>query len=174
MNIKEALLKEHSKKQAELIGRYVIKSQAAFKSLIKIYFGADQKLAQRAAWSLSFAVSRKPDIILPYLKKLIAHLHSSGLHDAVVRNGTKILEIISIPDKHTGIAVDLCFKLLIDPSVAIASKCYVMTALSTIVRKEPDLINEMKLVIESQLPFATAGFISRAKRTLKELEKIKT
>jgi hypothetical protein len=173
MNIKEALLKEHSKKQAELIGRTVIKSDILFKSLIKIYFGSDQKLAQRAAWALSHAVSKKPEIIFPYLKQLISHLHSSGLHDAVIRNGTKILETICIPEKHLGIATDLCFKLLSDQSVAIASKCYVMTTLCNITKKEPELRHELKLVIESQLPFATAAFQARSKRTLNILSKIK-
>jgi len=173
MNIKEALLHEHSKKQAEFIGRYVIKSETAFKSLTEIYFGIDQKLAQRAAWVLSNAVSEKPEIIFPYLKKLISHLHRSDLHDAVIRNGTKILETITIPEKHIGISVDLCFKLLSDPAGSIAVKCYALTTLNNITQKEPGLRHELKLVIDSQLPFATAAFLSRAKRTLKMLNKIR-
>lgn len=167
MTIEEALLKEHSKKQAELIARMAINSEIALKNLVKIYLSSDQKLAQRAAWAITHAVSKKPEIILPFLHQIIKHLHSPGLHDAVIRNGTKILEMIDIPVKHLGIATDLCFKLLSDPTVAIAARCYVMTALCNIMKKEPELRHELKLVIESQLPFASAGFRSRSKKTFK-------
>ncbi len=173
MNIKDALLQEHTKKQVEFIGKHVLKSEAAFKNLVEIYFGTDPKLAQRAAWVLSYSVSENPEIIFPYLRKLISHLHRSDLHDAVIRNGTKILETITLPEKHIGAAVDLCFKMVSDPSTAIAAKCYTLTTLSNITKKEPGLKHELKLVIESQLPFATAAFLSRAKRIIKMLNKMK-
>jgi len=44
-----------------------------------------------------------------------------------------------------------------------------MTVLARIVKREPELGRELRLVIEEQLPFAGAGFRARAKEVLKYL-----
>jgi hypothetical protein len=48
-----------------------------------------------------------------------------------------------------------------------------MTVLLNIVKYVPELKEELKIIIEDQMPYASAGFQSRGKKTLKALEKIK-
>jgi hypothetical protein len=170
MNIKDALTAEHSKKQTLRIAAYACKSKTNFAELMKIYFSPDRVLAQRASWAVSVAALRSPEHIRPYLKKIISHLQKKENHDAVIRNGVKILENIEIPKSLMGAAADLCFRLMRDPAKAIAIRCYAMTTLSHLAQVEPELKNEIMLVINDQLPFAGSGFRSRARRTLKELE----
>lgn len=42
-----------------------------------------------------------------------------------------------------------------------------MSILGKLCKKEPDLMNELRLVIEAPLPYSTAGFKSRAKKDFK-------
>ena len=47
-----------------------------------------------------------------------------------------------------------------------------MTVLYNLCKKEPDLANELRILIEEQMLYGTAGFKSRGKRILKELKKL--
>jgi hypothetical protein len=58
-----------------------------------------------------------------------------------------------------------------DPKEPIAVRVFSMSVLANITRHEPDLKKELRIIIEDQLPFASAGFRARAKKVLKELEK---
>jgi hypothetical protein len=44
-----------------------------------------------------------------------------------------------------------------------------MTTLSRVIREYPELQNELKIIIEDELPYAKPAFRSRGLRTLKEL-----
>jgi hypothetical protein len=45
-----------------------------------------------------------------------------------------------------------------------------MTVLSRIAAFHPELKNELRIIIEDTLPFASAAFISRAKKVLPQLK----
>ncbi|MBL0342030.1 MAG: hypothetical protein IPP71_14540 [Bacteroidetes bacterium] len=137
-----------------------------------LYFSKEKVVAQRASWVVATAVMQTPELIDPFLKKLIQYLNQDGHHHAVLRNGVKVLEFITIPVANSGQAVSLFFRLLADPNQPIAIRCYAMTVLSKIAVEEPDLKQEIVLIIKDQLPYASAGFRSRAKRCLKTLEKL--
>ena len=47
-----------------------------------------------------------------------------------------------------------------------------MQVLYNVCQKEPDLANELKIVIEEFLPHGTAGFKSRGGKILKKLNKL--
>jgi hypothetical protein len=66
--------------------------------------------------------------------------------------------------------IDTCFALL-DPKEPIAVRAFSMTVLGNLAAQHPDLKKELRLVIESQLPYGSAGFVARAKKVLKQLEK---
>lgn len=172
MNLLSEILKEHSKRNTVKLAKKTASSPPLFGELMRLYFGKDQLVAQRAAWVMSTAVMSDFSLIQPYLSKLITHLNKKGLHDAVVRNGLKILETVPLPNRLFGKAANLCFPLLANPQSAIAIRCFAMTTLSNIAQKEPDIKKELLLVIEDSLPFAGAGFRSRARRTMKELDRL--
>lgn len=47
-----------------------------------------------------------------------------------------------------------------------------MTVLFNLTKHVPDIAHELKIVIEDQMPYATAGVKNRGDRILAELEKI--
>ena len=172
MNIRDTLLAEHSKAQSERIADYIGDSRERFAELTASFLSEDKELSRRAAWALSHCIDRHPALIKPHLEALIRNLRKD-VHVAVKRNTVRVLQEVDIPERLLGEIADICFGYLADHQETVAVKVFAMSVLANICRREPDLGNELRLLIEDQLPYASAGFRSRAKRVLKELAKRK-
>ena len=170
MDIKKELLKEHSKRQTTKIVNYVGSSPARFKVLVKTFLAGPYRVTQRAGWPLSYCVREHPKLISPHLKPILKMLDKKDAHVAVKRNIMRLLQDIEIPKQLFGTLTDKCFTLL-DPKETIAVRVFSMTVLANIAKQEPDLKKELTIVIEDQLHYASAGFLSRAKKVLKELSR---
>ncbi len=168
MDIQKELLKRHSRQQTNKIVRYIGSDPARFKMLIHTLLEGSKLIAQRAAWSLSNCVESRPALIKPHLNKVLKMLDREDIHDAVKRNIVRLLQYIEIPKRLYGTVADKCF-LLMDPKEPIAVRVFAMTVLANIAREEPGLKKELRIVIEDQLPYASAGFLSRARKVLREL-----
>ncbi|MBX2921252.1 MAG: hypothetical protein KF746_03595 [Chitinophagaceae bacterium] len=171
MNIREALLQEHSKQQCEKIVRYIGSSQIRFNELVQLFLNDEYRVTQRAAWPLSYSAITHPELIRKHLRSLVKNLEIPGIHDAVKRNTVRMLQAIDIPTALQGEVMDICFRFVEDPNEKVAVKAFSLTVLYNLSRKHPDIIPEVKLLIEQQMPHQTAGFKSRAKKILKEMEK---
>ena len=171
MNIRAAILEEHSKKQVLKIANYVGNDKERFAELIQIYFDGPYIVTQRASWALAHCAVADYNLVYPYLGKMIDMLNPNA-HDAVKRNTLRILGNIDVPEALMGLLVVKCFKYLQSESEPIATRVFSMTILLNISKKEPDLKNELKIVITELLPYGSAAIKSRAKKTLKELEKL--
>ncbi|MEW6469976.1 MAG: hypothetical protein AB1458_13695 [Bacteroidota bacterium] len=172
MDLRSEILREHSKKQTMRIVRYVGDDKKRFAVLMKLFLGDEYRISQRAAWMVNYCAGYHPELIQPYLGKVIANLKKPGLHAAVKRNTVRLLQYIAIPSRLMGPAAEACFVLFSSKSEPVAVKCFSMTVLFNICKKEPGLKNELKLMIEEQLPYSSAGFRARAGRTLAALEKL--
>ena len=173
MDIKQALIDEHSKEQAYRIKEYIGKDKKKFAVLMKLFFEKNISISQRSAWVVWFCVNQNPDLIKPYIKKMLEALSDKDYHDAVRRNTVRIFQDYDLPEKHLGLAANQCFALLQNPQSPIAIKCFSMSVLLNICRKEPDLKNELQLSIEEVLLHSQSkGVKSRGTRVLKALERI--
>lgn len=169
MDLKKEILKEHSKKQMLKIVDYVDNNPDRFKALVEVYLAGPYRVTQRAVWPLGLCVERHPGLIRPHLKKILDYLTRPGIHNAVKRNTIRLLQFIDIPARNRGQVIALCFEYLENKKEPVAVKACSMTVLSRIVRDEPDLQKELRILIEDQLPYASPGFRVRAMKTLNEL-----
>lgn len=119
---------------------------------------------------MSYCVSAHPGFIKKRMGELIQHLKKPGIHDAVKRNTIRILQEIDIPKKHHGEVMNICFQYLESPTEAVAVKAFSLTVLGNLAKLYPDILPEIKLLIEDQLPEQTAAFKSRAKQVLKTFD----
>ena len=170
MNLREAILKEHSKNQCSKIVAYIGDHQQRFDELAALFLHGGYRLAQRAVWPLSYCVAAHPHLVKKHLKKIIHNLKKPGIHNAVKRNTLRLLQETDIPESIQGELLDICFKYVADPKEAVAVKAFSLSILSRFTQQYPEIIPEIKLLIEDQLPHQTAAFASRAKKVLKELE----
>jgi len=172
MDLKEAILKEHSKAQAILIRDYIDGNQALFDELMTHFYSNEYRVTQRAAWIMSHCIDKHPFLINPHLEGLVANLEQPKLHDAVKRNTLRLLQGIDLSEELMGPLVDICFKFLLDIKEPVAIRIFSMQVLFNICKKEPELADELRIVIEEFMPHGTAGFKSRGKRILKGLQKM--
>ncbi len=168
MNLREEILREHSKAQTLKIVNYIGNDKERFAELMNLFLGNTYRVTQRAAWVVSNCAEAHPELIKPYLKRMLNYL-SKPVHDAVKRNTIRTLQDIAIPKKLQGKATDICFQFLCSNDETIAVKVFSMTVLHNLSKEHPDLKNELRIAIEEQMPYASAGFKSRGKKILKAL-----
>jgi hypothetical protein len=167
VNLREEILKEHSKAQCAKIVKWVGSSQQRFDELFSLFINDEYRVVQRSGWPLSYCVIDHPSFISKHWKALINNLKKTNLHNAVKRNSIRLMQGLEIPEKFHGNVMDICFRFLESPTEALAVKVFSMSVLGNLAAIYPDIKPELKLVIEEQLPHQTAGFKSRAKKVLK-------
>jgi len=169
VKLREEILKEHSKAQCNRIVKWVGSSQQRFDELFSLFLHDEYRVVQRAAWPVSYCVSAHPKLIGKHWSELIENLQKPDLHDAVKRNTIRFLEDIEIPEEYHGEILNLCFGYLESPSEPLAVKAFSMSVLGNLAKYYPEIIPELKLIIEDQLPHQTVGFRTRARKVFKQI-----
>lgn len=167
MDIRQALMAEHSKRQTMAIVEFIGDDPKRFAELMKLFFAGEYRLTQRAAWTMNYCAERHPKMILPYLPKLLDCLEREDLHDAVRRNVMRLLQHIEIPKRLTGRVYAHCVDFIDDAFQPVAVRAFAMTVAARIAKSEPDLMNELRLIVSKHLPHSTAAFKVRAREILK-------
>ncbi len=166
MKLHEAILKEHSKAQCNKIVQWIGDSQLRFNELFNLFINDEYRVVQRAAWPVSYCVISHPQLIHKHCSSLLKNLQKPNLHDAIKRNTIRLLQDIDIPKKYHGEVMNICFKYLEFPTEAVAVKAFSLSVLGNLSKQYPEIIPEIKLLIEEQLSHQTAAFKSRAKKFL--------
>ncbi|QEC67047.1 hypothetical protein FRZ67_06990 [Panacibacter ginsenosidivorans] len=172
MNIKEALLDDeaYNKKRMLEVSEYACASAKNFTALMQCFLANDYRLAQRAAWSVSWAARKKPEMIKPYIKSLVAQLNRTDVHNAVIRNSVRVLVAIDIPESFHGDVMTACFKFIESPTTTVAIKAFSLTTLYNLSKIYPAIKGELQLIIEDRMPHETAAFKSRGKKILNAMK----
>ncbi len=171
MDLREEILKEHSKKQTNKIIKWVGNNQQKFDELVSLFLKGEYRVTQRAGWPLSYIAIEHPQLISKHLKKLLLNLKKKDLHNAVIRNTLRLLQFIKIPKALEGLAAEICFQLLNDKKQPVAVHVFAMSVIGNLCKNYPELKQELKLSIEAQLPYATTGYKARSRMVLKEISK---
>lgn len=171
MVLREEILKEHSKTQCLKIIEWIGASQDRFDELIHLFLHDEYRIVQRAAWPLSYCIIAYPSLIDKHFGRLIKNLHQP-LPDAVKRNTVRLLQQLQIPEELEGEIMDICFNYIASPEEAAAIKAFALTILQNLSKKYPEILPEIKLIIEERWNFESAAFKSRAKKILNENEEL--
>lgn len=167
MKLVELLAQPQTKAQRDKIIACV-SSQQKFDELMMVFMQGPYRITQRAAWPLSYCVEKKPVFLRRHFASLVKMLERPTLPVAIKRNLLRALQFVQIPTRYQGRVANCCFTFLTDTE-PIAIKVFAMTVLANLAHENPELKNELVPIIESQLPFGSAGFVSRAKKILKQL-----
>ncbi|MGZ3844806.1 MAG: hypothetical protein ACXVBH_02050 [Flavisolibacter sp.] len=170
MNLREKILNEHSKANALRIADYACKSEENLQELFACFLADESVLAQRAAWSLGLAATKRPDLMQHHMKELTSVLSRENVHQALIRGALRVLVEVDIPKRFEGQVMESCFRLLEEPRSAPAIKVLSLTVLFNLSKRYPDIKRELRLIIEDKPDRQTAGFRSRGSKLLKELK----
>jgi hypothetical protein len=167
MHLRKEILKEHSKAQCTKIVVWVGRDQQRFNELFRLFLHDEYRVVQRASWPLGYCVIAHPGFIKRHWKALITNLKKPGIHDSVKRNSIRLMTEIDIPGEQQGEIMDLCFRFLGSATEPLAVKVFSMSVLDKLAKEYPEIMPELRLMIEDQIPHQTAGFKSRAKKILR-------
>ena len=168
MKLRETILKEHSKANCKRIVKWVGNDQKRFDELFKLFLNDEYRVVQRSAWPMSYCVEDHPGLIKKHYGKILKALEKPGVHDAVKRNSMRLLQYVDIPRRFHGQVMDVCFRYFSSPAEAVAIKAFAITVLQKLAKSYPEIINEIKLIIEERWNYETAAFKARARKILKE------
>ncbi len=164
MDIRETLLAEHSKAQTMKIVEYVGGDAVRFSELMRLFLGDNYRISQRAAWAVGCCAEHHPELVKPYFGKLINQLENDNVHVAVRRNVVRMLQFVEIPKRYLGRVFDACLALVDDPSEPVAIRCFSMTVAARLASGSPELLNELRLVVDQHSANMTPGLRVRARR----------
>jgi hypothetical protein len=169
MNLPREILKANFKDQAVYVATTINGNEDLFAELMKLFFSEEARICQRAAWVMSHCVQHHPWQVIPYLEKMVNNLYRE-VGDATKRNTVRVMQYVDIPEKIWGETMEICFRFLTG-NEAVAIKAFSMTVLYNLSLKVPEINNELKVIIEDQMPYGSAGFKSRGKKILALLAK---
>ncbi|ASZ13067.1 hypothetical protein KTO58_09030 [Chitinophaga pendula] len=171
MDLRQAILQEHSRAQCLLITKWVGRDSNRLAVLLALFMEDEYRVVQRAAWIISMIAQEHPDMLAPHLPKMVQRMQEDGVPVAVKRNVTRVLQYLPIPEALHDPVMDTCFMLLEDVQETIAVRCFAMTVLARLAKAYPDISRSIRLIIEDTLQQgASPAFRSRARKVLKELD----
>ncbi len=175
---------EERKKQIEIIlvdrwlsggfkefARQVSESESDIKILFELNDSADEKIAWRSAYIIDMVHDYKKEAILPYLTR-IAEKAPHVKNHSIKRHYCRILAQHDLSELASGSLLDSCFEWLQMQEIPIAVKAHCMMILYNLCEEYPELIPELKAVLENLIPYGSKGEVNRAKSILKQLNKI--
>ena len=167
----ELILAEHSRKQAELIAAEVGPDAERFAVFWALMEHGQPPLPQRASYAMMVLVTQHPFLFDPFWNRAITMLERD-YHIAVHRHLLRVMTDLTLPKdaESLGRLANYCFGVLQNATQPVGLQVNAMQVLFNICQLEPELSGELRMVIESLLPYGTSGFNSRAKRLLKKLK----
>jgi hypothetical protein len=166
MDLRKAILQEHSKEQTSKIVKWVGDSQQRFDELVSLFLNDEYRVVQRAAWPLSYIVIAHPELIKKHLKKIVDNLSKAKNPEAVKRNTLRLMQHITIPRALHGRVMDLCFGYITSHTEKAAIKAFSLTILENLSREYPEIKGEVKVIIEDRWDVETPAFRVRARKFL--------
>jgi hypothetical protein len=113
---------------------------------------------------MSYCVKNNPELIQPYFKLLLDNLAKKNLHDTAKRNTVRLLQSVEIPKKYNVKLMNICFDFIQSNETAVAIKVISLTILQNLSKQYPEILPEIKLVIEERWEHETVAFRTRAKK----------
>ena len=168
MNLENELLKKQSQALCYRIVKYIGKDKIRFRELVRLFFRGEYRLTQHAAWPMSTCITNHPELAKPYFRKFIDRLSDRDAHPAARRNIVRLLQFVEIPKRYSGEIMDICFRFIGSPDEATAVKAFSLRILENLGAIYPDILPELKTVIEARWALETPAFRSRARKILKK------
>lgn len=158
MDIQKQLETAHSRANTLVIVKYIGNDKERFKLLMDIFRSGEYRLTQRAAWPLSYIGISNPELVKPYVEKLIGMLMETKHHPAIPRNILRLFQDTEIPEKYHGRLIDICFQFIINQTQPLAVRAFAITVASKICTKYPELKKELLMILNdlNQFPQAPA------------------
>lgn len=170
MDLRDHIMREHSKAMKDLVVKYVGRDQRRFDTLASLVFSGDYELARRASWPMSEAAVLHPSLVDKHWTAMVRVLEDPANHHAVKRHMLRIMDNTEVPGRNAAKVLDACYRFIRDESAPVAVRAFSITAAASICSRYPDLIGEYTATLAglSTIPLQPALSV-RIKRAIRSL-----
>ena len=168
MDIRAALLSEHSKFQITKITKYIGKDSKRFEELFTLFLYGENRIVQRASWAINYCVENHPGLIQSYYPNICKILKGNP-SDTVKRNIVRMLQYVEIPEEWQGHFYDICFTYVSTIKEPVAVRAFSMQVLYNIAKNIPELKSELIELLSDTSDSDKPGIRSRSKNILAKL-----
>jgi hypothetical protein len=168
--LKQMILDGNSRFNTDRVAIYIGADEKLFAELIYLMHNSPAPIPLRSSWIMSVVTDNYPWLVNPYFRILIDNLPSYN-HTGIVRNVLRLFSLIEVPEEYAGEIYNLSCDFFVNAKMPIAVRVNAMQILYNIALKEPDLRNELILLLEDNLEGVSAGVISRANKLIGLLSK---
>jgi hypothetical protein len=168
MNFETLLSTFPDKETAVLIAKEIANEPKRMQDLWDFAISTHEK-SWRASWLMDKVYDEAPQLIIPYIPLMIQMIPELEC-ESKQRQFLKLISIEPLPKAISGHFINRCFDLLISNATPVAVRVHAMQILFNFSQQEPDIKNELALIIREHMDEGTAGFRSRGKRILKQLQ----
>ncbi|HEX2898165.1 MAG TPA: hypothetical protein VHS96_00445 [Bacteroidia bacterium] len=140
------LLQDASDANLRQWGAHIVENDLALADLLALIH-AEKKVATRFSWMLGGIVERDPQRLRPVIPYLFTRRKEILILN-FERSLAKFFALAGIPSEIEGEAVEALFQWLMDPKVLLSTRIFAMAALDRYCVQQPELRNELRLVLE--------------------------
>ncbi len=169
MIIQEQLLVEHSKTNCILITDYIGSNTKRVEELVSCFISKEYRISQRAAMVVSRIGDKTPELLEPYLEKIVSIFLNKEEKDSVIRCVVRFFQFYDLPECYQGVVLERSYELLNNSEQAIAIRAFSMGVIYKISKDYLELKNELKIVLEGLYTKGSSGLENRRKNILKLL-----
>lgn len=160
-----------SRAEVDLLIKEIGDSREMFGSLLDLALAGKDPVAWRAAWIADGLAEQHPGLAAGRVTDIVRRL--PGLQSkGTLRSMLRLLCRYEIPEEEQGILIDLCFGTLASERYPVAVKVHAMQIIYNHVLLYPELKGELTAVIEDQMDNNSVGFSSRARRLIRQMERL--
>ena len=172
MNIRQQLLKKHSRENADFIEDYVVEHPQAIVELMACFLSDETKIAQRSSQVVGNLGRHHPKMLEPWWEEMI-DAGDKPVHIAIRRNVARYFCELKLPMKaklEKRIA-DSFTRWSTDPDVPVAVTVFAMQFIADRHQQFPRQANDIRTEIQSRMESesATPGFCNRGRKILQQL-----
>jgi hypothetical protein len=155
-----------STKGKSKIAESILKRPILMRRLVSLFLGDDYRTTQNAASTIA---ERNGKLLTPHLAAFVLKAGQLNANDAVKRNVMRLLQFTPLPLKHHDRIGALGFRLFENRREAVAIHVFAMTVLARLAEFYPEMKPALQDQIAVELPYGSAGFVSRGAFLIREL-----
>ncbi|MEZ4688036.1 MAG: hypothetical protein R3B47_18830 [Bacteroidia bacterium] len=168
MNLEQIFQDGTGKDGMNEIAEWVGKDSARWQLLWELLLRNQDPISRRAAWALDAHFALYPEVFQGTVPEMLAILEKPS-HTAMQRHLLKFMALWpSIPEEYHGDLFDLGIRYTDNASLPVAVRVHAMEIAGRIAGMYPELLDELKTVLEAHYKESQPAFKSRAGRWLKK------
>lgn len=159
-----SLGQDHSHENLARWCDHLIQTQTPIRDLLPV-LEAESKVPMYFTWLLGATVEKAPEMLVPVLPDLFSRRNSLVIK-GFRRSLSKWMYYAGLPQGMEGEALDALFLWARDPSAQISTRRFALLGLCKIANDYPDLVPEIRLILEEQQELHTPTFRKQVARML--------